>query len=157
MFYKCSFQLTREDIEEVEMLLSFQLPQELKDHYLQYNGGLPKDPCFFEEQSGLETRVHVFLPMKYRNNIGYTLEEGYLDFKNRNIIPQKYLPFANDAGGNIFCIDLDSKQVVLIYLDLGEVTDGCIKFLANSFMEFINNLEECMDDEVEDDSFEFGY
>lgn len=155
MFYKCSFQLTRKDLEEIEMLLNFQLPQELKDHYLQYNGGLPKKPCFFEENSGLETRVHVFLPIKFNNNIGYTLEEGYLDFKNRDIIPRKYLPFANDAGGNIFCIDLDSKQVVLIYLDLGEVTNRCIKFLANSFMDFINNLEEYLDEEVEYDSYEF--
>nr|WP_106781356.1 SMI1/KNR4 family protein [Lysinibacillus timonensis] len=151
MFYKCSLQLTKKDLEEIEITLGFQLPQELKDHYLQYNGGLPKKPCFFEEESGLETRVHVFLPMKYRNNIGYTLEEGYLDFKNREITPQKYLPFANDAGGNVFCIDLDSKQVVLIYLDLGEVNNNSIKYLANDFMEFINNLEECWDDELEDD------
>jgi len=155
MFYNCSFQLTRKDLEEVEILLSFQLPQELKEHYLQYNGGLPNKPCFFEENSGLETRVHVFLPIKFDNNIGYTLEKGYLDFKGRNIIPKKYLPFANDAGGNIFCIDLDSKQVVLIYLDLGEVTNRCIKFLANSFTEFINNLEECLDDEEDDDSDDF--
>ncbi|WP_432702812.1 SMI1/KNR4 family protein [Lysinibacillus sphaericus] len=155
MFYNCSSQLTRKDLEEVEKLLSFQLPQEFKEHYLQYNGGLPNKPCFFEENSGLETRVHVFLPIKFDNNLGYTLEKGYLDFKVKEIIPEKYLPFANDAGGNVFCIDLDSKEIVLIYLDLGEVTNSCIKFLAKSFKEFIINLEECWDDEVEDESDEY--
>ncbi|TKI50954.1 SMI1/KNR4 family protein [Lysinibacillus mangiferihumi] len=151
MFYCCSSQLTQKDLEEVEILLNLQLPLELKEHYLQYNGGVPNNPCFFEENSGLETRVHVFLPLKFNNNLGYTLEKGFLDFKSKKIIPEKYLPFANDAGGNVFCINLDSKEIVLVYLDLGEVTNRCIKFLANSFTEFINNLEECLDDEVEDD------
>ncbi len=112
----------------------------MKEHYLQYNDGIPNNPCFFEENSGLETRVHVFLPFKFENNLGYTLEKGYLDIRSRKIIPEKYLPFANDAGGNVFCINLDSKEIVLVYLDLGGVTDRCIKFLANSFTEFINNL-----------------
>lgn len=79
------------------------------------------------------------------------MEKGFWDFKSKKIIPEKYLPFANDSGGNVFCINLDSKEIVLVYLDLGEVTNRCIKFLANSFTEFINNLEECLDDEVEDD------
>lgn len=69
----------------------------------------------------------------------------------RKIIPKKYLPFANDAGGNVFLYKPDSKEIVLVYLDLGEVTDRCIKFSAKSVMEFINNLEEYVDDEVEDD------
>ena len=56
--------------------------------------------------------------MKYKNEVGYTLEDMYLHFTNKNIIPRKYLPFACDAGSNLFCINLENEKIVIIWLVL---------------------------------------
>ncbi|WP_443136944.1 SMI1/KNR4 family protein [Lysinibacillus sp. C5.1] len=58
-----------------------------------------------------------------------------------NALPNRYLPFANDWGGNLFCIVLEKGRVVLIWMDLGGVTERSINFLSNNFVTFINNLE----------------
>ena len=62
--------------------------------------------------------MNTFLSMKYKNEVGYTLEDMYLHFTNKNIIPRKYLPFACDAGSNLFCINLENEKIVIIWLVL---------------------------------------
>ena len=147
MFTKCATPLTISDVKDVETTLGFKLPQQLKEHYLQFNGGGPVKPCYYAEDLDLETEIAVFYPMKYHNGSGLLVEKIYMDFINRAVIPKKYLPFANDLGGNLFCIDLENEIVVLIWMDLGVVTESCINLLANSFIDFVDNLEECEDDE----------
>lgn len=73
--------------------------------------------------------------------MGYTLEDMYLHFTNKNIIPRKYLPFACDAGSNLFCINLENEKIVILWLDMGEVNESMIPVLSNDFDEFINSLE----------------
>lgn len=68
--------------------------------------------------SDIETSVNTFLSMKYKNEVGYTLEDMYLHFTNKNIIPRKYLLFACDAGSNLFCINLENEKIVIIWLVL---------------------------------------
>ncbi|MFP3917107.1 SMI1/KNR4 family protein [Lysinibacillus telephonicus] len=145
MFIECSNQLTISDLNDVETKLGFNLPQQLKKHYLKYNGGVPVKPCYYAQDIDVETEIAEFSPIKYKNGSGL-LEERYLDFINRDALPKKYLPFANDWGGNLFCIDLEDESVVLIWMDLGEVTERSVNFLSNSFDNFINNLEKCEDD-----------
>lgn len=91
--------------------------------------------------SDIETSVNTFLSMKYKNEVGYTLEDMYLHFTNKNIIPRKYLPFACDAGSNLFCINLENEKIVILWLDMGEVNESMIPVLSNDFDEFINSLE----------------
>lgn len=140
MFMECSTQLTISDVNDVETILGFKLPQQLKEHYLQFNGGVPVKPCFYAQEVDLETEIAEFSPIKHKNS-SKLLEERYLDLINRNALPNRYLPFANDWGGNLFCIDLENDSVVLIWMDLGEVTERSINFLSNNFVTFINNLE----------------
>lgn len=142
MFLETAKQLTLNDIREIEAKLNIVLPKQLIEHYLKFNGGTPDKPFFYSAVSDIETSVHAFLPMKYTDQIGYTLEDGYLDFRNRKVIPEKFLPFAHDAGGNPFCINLENGHVVIIWLDLGEVNDEAIRFLTNDFDEFLNALSE---------------
>lgn len=142
MFLNTAKQLTLDDIREIEAKLNIELPKQLVEHYLKFNGGIPDKPFFYSEVTDIETSVHAFLPMKYTDEIGYTLEDGYLDFMNRKVMPKKFLPFAHDAGANPFCINLENGQVVIIWLDLGEVNEEAIQFLANDFEEFLNALSE---------------
>ncbi|KOP78253.1 hypothetical protein AMS59_10205 [Lysinibacillus sp. FJAT-14745] len=145
MFIDCSTQLTINDLNDVEITLGFNLPQQLKEHYLQFNGGVPVKPCYYAHDIDIETEIAKFSPIKYTNS-SRLLEERYLDFINREALPKKYLPFVNDWGGNLFCIDLENGSVVLIWMDLGKVTEGSINFLSNSFVTFINHLGKCEDD-----------
>ena len=142
MFLETAKQLTLDDIRAIEIKLNIKLPKQLVKHYLKFNGGIPEKPVFYSDDSDIETSVHTFLPMKYKDEVGYTLEDGYLDFKNRKVIPEEFLPFALDAGGNLFCINLESGQVVIIWLDLGEVNEKAIRWLANDFDVFLNSLNE---------------
>jgi hypothetical protein len=49
--------------------------------------------------------------MKYKNEVGFTVEDLYLHFTGKNVIPKKYLPFACDAGSNMFCINMENEKV----------------------------------------------
>lgn len=141
MFIKTSNAITKNDINEIEKKLNIVLPKQLAQHYMKYNGGVPEKKFLYSRISDIETAVHTFLPMKYKNEVGYTLEDMYLNFTSKNIIPRKYLPFACDAGSNLFCINLENEKIVIIWLDMGEVDESMIPVLSNNFDEFINSLE----------------
>ncbi len=80
--------------------------------------------------------------MKYDNGDGYTLEKMYMHFVGQNTFPKIYLPFANDYGSNLFCINIENGKIVIIWLDKGEVEENKISILFNSFPDFICSLEE---------------
>ncbi len=141
MFVETSKELNCNDINEIERKLNIVLPQQLINHYMKYNGGIPKKRFLYSCISDIETSVHTFLPMKYKNDVGYTVEDMYLHFINKNVIPKKYLPFACDAGSNLFCINLENEKIVIVWLDTGEVNEDLIPVLSNSFDEFIDSLE----------------
>ena len=142
MFLETAKKLTNSDIHEIEKKINIKLPKQLVKHYMKFNGGIPDKTFFYSDISDIETRVHTFLPMKYKDEIGYTLEDGYIDFKRRKVIPENYLPFAHDAGGNPFCVNLKNGQVVIIWLDTGEVNEESIQVLAVDFDSFLNALED---------------
>ena len=141
MFINTSIAITKNDINEIEKKLNIVLPKQLAQHYMKYNGEVPEKKFLYSRISDIETSVHTFLSMKYKNEVGYTLEDMYLHFTSKNIIPRKYLPFACDAGSNLFCINLENETIVIIWLDMGEVNESMIPVLSNDFDEFINSLE----------------
>jgi len=142
MFSGVSKKITLSNVQEIEAKLSIKLPEQLVKHYLRFNGGVPEKTFFYSEISDIETNVKLFVPLQYVNEeyTSCTLEDTYLDFIQRGIIPVKYLPFAYDWGGNVFCVDLKLGYVVIIWMDIGEVTENSIKLLANDFREFLDNL-----------------
>jgi cell wall assembly regulator SMI1 len=141
MFSGTSKELLMEDIQEIESKLKLTLPEQLVKHYLEFNGGIPDKSDFYSEEADMETSISTFLPMMYDDGINSTLEENYLYFQEREIVPENLMPFAIDWGGNQFCIDLENGQVFIVWLDLGEVNEDAIRFIANDFDEFINGLE----------------
>ena len=146
MFSKTQKTITREEIDEIEKSLGITLPQELLEHYLKYNGGVPEKPCFYSEESDVEIEIQSFSPLKYSNDDLRTLEEKYVLFKEKSDLMTRYLPFANDYGANRICIGLENGKIYVVYMDLGEITDDSVVLLADSFNEFIDGLEEPEDE-----------
>ena len=87
-------------------------PKQLIEHYLKYNGGNPINNFLYSEISDIETSVQTFLPLKYKNETGYTIEDMYRHFVGRNVFSGKYLPFAMDYGGNLFCVNMENGEIV---------------------------------------------
>ena len=149
-FSKASKALTRTDIAEVETKLGLQFPQSLTEHYLKYNGGKPSKTYFYSEESGIEIDIQIFAPIKYRYSECdqlKTVEEKYTFFKGISELMSEYLPFANDYGGNPICVNVKTGKVYIVWMDLGEITQRCFRYLAENFDEFISGLtKQSIDD-----------
>lgn len=122
-------QLTEEEVQEFENSQGISLPDSYRKHILENNGGVLLDTYF--EGNG----ISFFYPIKYGDD---TLEECIEDLSD--VLPENFLPFAQDSGGNTFCIDLSDGKIYL-WLVQEEIEDSIV-LLASSFNEFINGLSE---------------
>ena len=66
---------------------------------------------------------------------------------DREVIPRNLLPFANDWGGNFFCLNLDNYSIVYFATDSFDedltMQENHIKiqrYLTNSFSNFVDGL-----------------
>ncbi len=152
MFSDCAKPLSKEEIKEVEQLLQINLPEEFKNHYLQYNGGIPENEHFYMEEYDTFLWLNNFLSLKHENeNVkDWTVEKCYLNYVNKKIIPREYVPFATDLGGNLICVNIKDKAIYIIYMDSGNPKEDADSFrkLAESFDCFINNLEEEEEEDI---------
>jgi hypothetical protein len=135
------------DIIEFQKKLGIILPDEIKKHYLKYNGGFPVNERFYMKDYDTYTSINGFMPIKYHyDNIDdWTMEEVYLHFnKTKGILPDNLLAFASDYGGSKFCVNLENQKIFLVYMDLGNPMENpfAIRKICSSFDKFINNLEE---------------
>jgi len=82
------------------------------------------------------------------NNAPESLIDGcYISMVDREVIPKNLLPFANDWGGNFFCLDLDNYSIVYFATDsfdedltMQENHRKLQRYLTNSFANFVNGL-----------------
>lgn len=148
MFIKCAKKITDTDLKHIETLLGFKLPDDFRLHYLKYNGGIPEKRFFYIKTYHVYVEISSFFSFKYPRDYddSWTIEQRYIHYSKKRILPQELLPFADDLGGNYFCINLKSGEIVLVYMDLGEITTKSIRFLSNSFSDFLINLEAEGDD-----------
>jgi cell wall assembly regulator SMI1 len=143
MFRKLSESVNRNDINELEQKLGIIFPEEVKGHYLEYNGGIPDPNCWVMD-NGEWHCVQQFLPMKHGKR---TIESVYLQGMERGYLIAKTVPFANDPGGNYFCFN-EAGQVYFYAMDVWspdlpaeENRKKAAKRLAESFQEFVSGLE----------------
>ena len=148
MFTKSSKPLTLADITGLEETLGTRLPADFADLYLHANGGIADKSYFYVEEDEGFVEVSFFIPINYPSGELGNLDvlKSYLKLTDKGI-PKRYLPFAVDWGGNYFAIDLETNEVVLLLMDLGEFTDSSVKHLSSCFLNFINELEEEGDEE----------
>ena len=128
--------VTTLDVSNLEFEIGIILPEKYKEHILKFNGGCPNEKDCFKGKV-----IAHFYPIKYGKS---PLEKTYDRIKD--LLPNKFLNFAYDGGGNPFCFNLnDGINYGKIYycpMDMGEVEP---EFLANSFEEFMNGLTEDCD------------
>lgn len=151
MFINCAKSITEGDIKNIEKLIGLEFPLRFKEHYLMHNGGFPLNDRFLMVEYDTYLSVNGFLPIKYHYEKieDWTLEEVYFHLRNRNALPENFIPFASDLGGNKICINTNTGNIYIVYMDLGNPMEeeGTIRKIADSFQYFIDNLEE----EEEDD------
>lgn len=151
MFENVGKQICIQDINELEAIIECELPRSFKEHYLRYNGGYPEKEFFYSKESDIETMIQFFSPIKFAigEDEDDTIEKLYLFYKNMYIQMKEYLPFANDYGSNQICMNLKNFKIYMVYMDYGDVTDCSIKYLADTFENFIKGLSDTsIDDEL---------
>ena len=123
-------QISSEDLREFELKWKIQMPPELKEVLLDFNGGYPERPYF----RGAKV---CFLPLKHGS---WTLDQ-FVEGKARqdSEFIANYLPFAF-FGGTYYCIGLGSGKGKIFWL----LEDGELEEVADSFDSF---MEELSDDE----------
>ncbi|MBD9359192.1 SMI1/KNR4 family protein [Methylomonas fluvii] len=152
-FSKGRSNLSPEDIVNIQQYLNPVLPEELVNHYLMHNGGIPSN-SFWILEDGCSLWVKKFLPMKFPVGTERTLEDSYLLMVAKNVMPKALIPFAIDHGGNYFCIDTFG-EVYFYAVDRWDEAlndeqnhEKAKKKLGVSFQWFVNQLVES--DEYED-------
>lgn len=146
-----------EDLQELELLIGYQLPLDFKQFLRKYNGGRPSllyaFPIYANRSGdlGLLNGFNCLTAKPYRrvyDDIRYQLGV----FKNR--MPHHLIPFAFDPGGNQLCISARAKDYGKIYFwdheeeEEYEDDDGTadaypgIYLVAQSFTAFLESLTE---------------
>ena len=132
--------ITIEDIQQAELFMGVTLPEELKAIYMKNNGGHSICNLFELNKNGY--KVNEFLTIKYGSD---TIEETYKDVFLENVdMPSQLVPFASDAGGDYFCIDIAKEtygRVVFFESEYYENLSRAMIELAGSFSEFISKLK----------------
>lgn len=149
MISKSSSKLAKSNITSLEKFVGYCVPTDLSDFYLFSNGGVPDKSHFYIEKDDDFVEISLFIPILYTNDDlgGMSVELSY-KYLTKIGIPHKYLPFGVDWGGNYFSLDLETGNIVLLLMDLGDFSDKCIKYIAHNFSSFINNLQEHEEEDV---------
>ncbi|MFK7058596.1 SMI1/KNR4 family protein [Flavobacterium oreochromis] len=130
------------EITLIENELGINLPQDFKNLYLVSNGGIPDKRNILNRDNGEFITISNFFPIKYsklENNLGYsTIEDIYSNNLREGLLDKKYIPFAEDWGGNYFCIDLSTQRIFIVFMDVEEEQKI---LLAENFTDFINDLK----------------
>ncbi|MFA6245827.1 MAG: SMI1/KNR4 family protein [Mucilaginibacter sp.] len=143
-FLEVSKKLEETDLKEAEEQLGISFTNEFKEHYLKYNGGYPVKSFFLWPDDGAKTRINHFFSIKYD---GFSrFETAYENlFITEQILPQGFLPFAVDDGGDYFCISILPQFFnQVFFFDMHHYDPGWIEeyvtLISESFKGFIDNL-----------------
>lgn len=133
---------TNSQIEEVEEKLKIKFPTAFKEFIKDHNGCSPIDKKVFLFQNSRESINNLLSigdptrPIDLLNTID--------NVKDRLV--DKLIPFATDAGGNLFCFDyrMSSQEPVIVFWDheiAYEDKESSICYVCDSFTELMNKLE----------------
>lgn len=152
-FSGCNLALTAADLDHLESVIGKKLPASFRNQYLTYNGGAPKRTYWQNEDFEEPVEVSVFKPIAHGES---TVLSTYQLMLEKKVLPAYLLPFANDWGGNFFCLNLDSGAVSYFTTDTfdsdlspEENHAESEKPVCSNFLRFVQGLidEEDVDEE----------
>jgi len=148
--------ITAADLDHLESVMGKKLPSPFRNHYLKHNGGTPERTYWQNEDFEEPVEVSVFKPI---SNGESTVLSTYQLMLKKQVIPAHLLPFANDWGGNFFCLNLDTGAVSYFTTDSFDSFDSDLspeenqinseKPVCSNFLRFVQGLidEEDVDEE----------
>jgi len=141
-FQGCERAITDSDLDAVERRLGINLPLDLRQHYLHFNGGRPV-PSFYLFDGGVY-KVEKFPPIKYgKQELTFEATYARLVLGNDDF-PENLIPFAYDPGGEFFCYSVAKSSFGSIWCTCGDnyaVQDEGPVELAQSLHEFLDKLQ----------------
>jgi cell wall assembly regulator SMI1 len=152
-FSGSSSAITEADLDHLESAIGKTLPPPFRNHYLKYNGGTPERTYWQDENFEELIEVSVFKPISDGES---TVLSTYQLMLEKKVIPAHLLPFANDWGGNFFCLNLDTGAVSYFTTDTFDSDLSAEENHAESerpicsnFLRFVQGLidEEDVDEE----------
>ncbi|MCY8289656.1 MULTISPECIES: SMI1/KNR4 family protein [unclassified Bacillus (in: firmicutes)] len=134
---------TNSQIKEVEEKLKIKFPTDYKEFIKDHNGCSPIDKkvvLFQDSRESINNLLSIGDPT-WPIDLLSTID----NVKDRLV--DKIIPFATDAGGNLFCFDyrMSSQEPVIVFWDheiAYEDKESSISYVCDSFTELINKLYE---------------
>ncbi|KLT66313.1 SMI1/KNR4 family protein [Pedobacter sp. BMA] len=131
-FEQSEKQVTQEELNNFEENFQVSLPDDFRQHYLNYNGGYPR----YDYIKGLKNifTINGFDSIKYGT---LPIEQIIADHKKSGITFEKKIPFAYDNGGNVFLI---SEDGAIYILESEFLKDKNYILVSESFTDFLNSF-----------------
>ncbi|ATL40306.1 SMI1/KNR4 family protein [Bacillus velezensis] len=134
---------TNSQIEEVEEKLKIKFPTDYREFIKDHNGCSPIDKkvvSFQNSRESINNLLSIGDPTRPIDLLS-TLD----NVKDRLV--DKIIPFATDAGGNLFCFDyrMSSQEPVIVFWDheiANEDKESSISYVCDSFTDLMDKLEE---------------
>ncbi|WP_342412442.1 SMI1/KNR4 family protein [Bacillus sp. FSL K6-1560] len=134
---------TNSQIKEVEEKLKIKFPTDYKEFIKDHNGCSPIDKkvvLFQDSRESINNLLNIGDPTRPIDLLS-TID----NVKDRLV--DKIIPFATDAGGNLFCFDyrMSAQESVIVFWDheiAYEDKESSISYVCDSFTELINKLYE---------------
>ncbi|MEK3709361.1 SMI1/KNR4 family protein [Bacillus mojavensis] len=134
---------TNSQIKEVEEKLKIKFPTDYKEFIKDHNGCSPIDKkvvLFQDSRESINNLLSIGDPTRPIDLLS-TID----NVKDRLV--DKIIPFATDAGGNLFCFDyrMSPQKPVIVFWDheiAYEDKESSISYVCDSFTELINKLYE---------------
>ncbi|WP_092402399.1 SMI1/KNR4 family protein [Collimonas sp. OK412] len=129
------------ELNELETRFGFSFPEDLRQHYLHFNGGRPVPNLFPRGDEYFP--VNEFLPIKHGMR-GTRFEDTYVDLIQGNeFFPKNLIPIASDSGGDYFCYSLEPGKIGAICFYQSDYYDDpsrAVVCLADNLEIFLNSL-----------------
>lgn len=134
---------TNSQIEEVEEKLKIKFPTDYKEFIKDHNGCSPIDKkvvLFQDSRESINNLLSIGDPTRPIDLLS-TIDNV------KDLLVDKIIPFATDAGGNLFCFDyrMSAQEPVIVFWDheiAYEDKESSISYVCDSFTELINKLYE---------------
>jgi cell wall assembly regulator SMI1 len=141
----CETPVDDKRINEIERALGVKFPSSFRQVIQSCHGGTPverrefyyQDPIIGKMTSG----IGALLTLKPDDELDGILETT-LNLTGAGRLPNKVIPFAEDGGGDLMCLDYreDPDHPKVVYWSHEEEEDQSIIPLADSFTEFLDGL-----------------